>query len=121
MTYGFLKGGLTTHEFLGLWNETMGLANPCTDSRFSAFCSGSTLNTISATSNSMATASQNAVAAVCTNPAVSGRVADMTAAIGDVGADLLVVQGINVSSTCHRHQRDHVRRMSGSPAMPRHS
>ena len=100
MTYGFLKGGKTTHDFLGRWNADMVNANPCTDRNYLGFCTGGlggTLNTITAESNTMALLSQAAVEAACGGP-TSAKSEDMAKAISAVGAGELIVQGINVAS-----------------------
>jgi hypothetical protein len=109
MTYGFLKGGKSTHDFLGLWNEDMTNANPCTsdsfsgkgnnNSPFTGFCSpgqNTALQAITATSNTMDGLSMNAVTAACA--ARPEMIAYMQNAINAVGADKLVIQGINASS-----------------------
>jgi hypothetical protein len=93
MTYGFLHGGKTTHDFLGRWNLDMVNANPCTNSRYSAFCTNGVLNAITTESNSMAALSQAAVDAACsTRPEMQ---AAMTAAILAVGANDLVIEAID--------------------------
>jgi hypothetical protein len=93
MTYGFLHGGKTTHDFLGRWNLDMVNANPCTNSRYSAFCTNGALDAITTESNSMAALSQAAVNEACgTRPEMQ---AAMTAAILAVGANDLVIEAID--------------------------
>ena len=100
MTYGFLKGGLTTHDFLGRWDLTMMNANPCVDGSFSMFCdqAGPTgsLQGLFVESNLLDQLSQDAVE----DPAACGTAGSydeyMAAAISAVGASNLVIEGLNV-------------------------
>ncbi|MEN8376486.1 MAG: DUF11 domain-containing protein, partial [Gemmatimonadota bacterium] len=99
MTYGFLKGGKTTHDFLGLWNEDMVNANPCTESNFDvpSFCTvGDVLQPIDFISLSMDALSQGAVDAAC--GAASQHSTDMAEAIVEATPAKMVIQGINMSS-----------------------
>lgn len=100
MTYGFLKGGKTTHDFLGDWNKTQHGANPCVEGNFDSFCTPAdatgALNAITATSSSldMEVLSQSAVEAAC---GVGSQYAvDMAEAIAEDAGDL-VIRGINIA------------------------
>lgn len=93
MTFGFMKGGKTAHDFLGTWNRSMTNANPCVDGSFSGLCTSGSLTGLYTTTQDLRTLFRTQAKAVC-NATGDGYV---DAALNAVTDNDVRIQGKNVS------------------------